>query len=79
MDRRDDYYDLVRQHHQDLIRIAQESRLIRNGKRRSPSAWDYLLVRCGDLLIALGQRLKEHTFSVPQSVELPAEPCVECP
>jgi hypothetical protein len=78
VDRRD-YYSFVREHHQDLIRIAQESRLIQGVRRGMPSAWDYLLARCGDLLISLGQRLKERVYRYPNPVELPLEPCVDCP
>jgi len=74
-----DYYDFVRQHHQDLLKIAQVSRLTRREKRRLPSAWDSFLVRCGDLLISLGQDLKEHTVSASRSADSTTEPCAECP
>ncbi len=74
-----DYYDFVRQHHQDLIKIAQASWNIRAEKSHPPATWDRFLVRWGDLLITWGQSLKEHTASASRSVESSTEPCVDCP
>lgn len=72
-------YKYVWRHHQGLIRVASNARLIRSSMGNPPSFWDELLVHSGDLLISMGNKLKERSLSAQKSMEPPVEPCVECP
>ncbi len=52
------YYRYAHEHHQELIRMAQTERAIRYLYWHSPGWRDRLLFALGDLLVALGNRLK---------------------
>ena len=58
MEERDHY--LSKQYHRELLKIAADGRLVRGAEERSPGRMDHLLDRSGDVLISLGQRLKNH-------------------
>lgn len=52
------YHRYAREHHQELIRIAQTERSLRHTRQRFPGLRDRLLYLAGDLLINLGNKLK---------------------
>jgi hypothetical protein len=60
MEERDHY--LSWQYHQHLLEIAAGERLARSAEARSSGRWDHLMAQSGDLLIAMGQRLKNHAL-----------------
>jgi hypothetical protein len=60
MQERDHY--LSQQYHQHLLEIAASERLAHSAGSRSPSRLDHLMEQSGDLLISLGQRLKNHAL-----------------
>ena len=60
MEERDHY--LSRQHHQHLLNIAASERLARQAQVTSSARLDHLMALSGDLLISLGQRMKNHAL-----------------
>jgi hypothetical protein len=60
MEERDHY--LSRQYHQHLLTIAASERLACSTEVHSPGRVDHLLERSGDLLISLGQALKNRAL-----------------
>jgi len=60
MEERDHY--LYRQYHQRLLEIAAGERLAHSAQVRSTGRLDRLMEYSGDLLISLGQRMKNHTL-----------------
>jgi hypothetical protein len=59
MQERDNY--LSQQYHQHLLDIVAAERLAYSAQGQPIGRLDHLLDRSGDLLIAMGQRLKNHT------------------
>jgi hypothetical protein len=59
-----DYYlsnhSLIENHHRELQKISEDAHLAQSARQTSPGWLDRLLDRSGDLLISLGQRLKDH-------------------
>lgn len=52
-------------HRQLLLDEAEAARLLQQVRARQPVVWDWLLLELGDLLVALGSRLKQR--AVPQA------------
>ncbi len=50
---------LAQQYQREMLEKANQARLIRTYKNGSqPNLWDYALLRAGDALITLGQKLR---------------------
>ena len=57
MQERDLY--LAQQYQREMLQIAEQAQRIRESKRSSrPNLWDYALLRAGDALISLGERIR---------------------
>ncbi len=62
----------LQEHHQELIRAAEQSRLVKQSQTSTPKLRDRIYLALGERLIAWGQKLKdEAVFN-----ELAEECCV---
>jgi hypothetical protein len=72
MEERDHY--LSKQYHQHLLDIAASESLARSAEDCSTTRVDHLLAWSGDLLISLGQRMKNRTLKdAPAAPDLSGE------
>jgi len=72
------FFAYAQEHHQELLRNARNWRAIRGAKSPAAGLWDDILIGCGNLLIILGQKLKERRIIRNEAFEYYVDPCVEC-
>jgi hypothetical protein len=48
----------VKEHHRNLVRIAQQEHLLKSLREHNPGLLDHALLGAGNLLVAWGERLR---------------------